>query len=86
MQHRSNVSETLLRYLSTSSEQGTKGTERRSVPSPNDSHMAHFRSLSFEAQAGTIRQLAATGMSLQGISRATGIAIEQLRRVIGERQ
>ena len=52
---------------------------------PNDDRdrMAHFHSLSFEAQAGAIRRLAATGMSLQGISHATGIAVEQLRRVIG---
>ena len=47
---------------------------------------AHFRSLSFEAQAGAIRRLAATGMTLQGISSAIGIAIEQLRRVIGDRR
>jgi hypothetical protein len=48
----------------------------------DDSRMNHFRCLSFEAQAGAIRRLAATGMTLQGISHATGIAVEHLATMI----
>jgi len=45
--------------------------------------MAHFHSLNFDEQAGAIRRLAATGMSEHGIACATGLAVEQVRRMIG---
>jgi hypothetical protein len=44
----------------------------------------HFRILSRDQQAAAIRRLAASGMSDYGISHATGLAVEQIRRVLSE--
>jgi uncharacterized protein YoaH (UPF0181 family) len=48
--------------------------------------MAHFHSLTREQQADAVRRLAATGMSDFGISAATRLSVEQIRRVQAERE
>jgi hypothetical protein len=47
--------------------------------------MAHFHKLTRQEQAQAIHRLAAEGWSDYGISHATQLAIEQVRRVLGER-
>lgn len=46
----------------------------------------HFNVLDHEQQRQAIARLAATGMSDYGISHATGLAVEQVRRVLAEQQ
>lgn len=59
--------------------------DRAPLTSENDRRrMLHFHALGFTEQAGAIRRLAATGMTHDGISRATGLAVEQLRRVLAD--
>jgi hypothetical protein len=45
----------------------------------------HFHVLTRAEQEAAIRKMAGVGMSDYGISHATGLAVEQVRRVIGER-
>jgi hypothetical protein len=47
--------------------------------------MVHFRTLDHDQRAQAMRRLAAAGMSEHGLAHATGLAVEQVRRVIGER-
>jgi hypothetical protein len=49
-----------------------------------NSRMGHFHTLTREEQAQAIRQLARDGYSDYGISAATQLAIEQVRRVLGD--
>lgn len=44
----------------------------------------HFHALDREQQAQAVRRLAATGQSEHTISHATGLAVEQVRRVLTE--
>lgn len=44
----------------------------------------HFHVLDRSQQAQAIARLAATGMSDYGISHATGLAVEQVRRCLSE--
>jgi uncharacterized protein YoaH (UPF0181 family) len=53
---------------------------------PDDARMIHFRTLSHEQQSEAVGWLAATGMSDYGISHACGLAVEQVCRIIGQRQ
>lgn len=46
--------------------------------------MRHFHTLDRSRQAEAIRRLAATGMSDHGISHATQLSLEQVRRILGE--
>jgi hypothetical protein len=55
------------------------GAQRRNVET------VHFRELTFQERKAAIVTLAADGMSDYGISAATGIAVEQVRAIIGER-
>jgi hypothetical protein len=50
-----------------------------------NTRMAHFHKLTRQEQAQAIHHLAAEGWSEYGISHATQLAIEQIRRVLGER-
>jgi phosphopantetheinyl transferase len=50
-----------------------------------NTRMANFHQLTRQEQAQAIRHLAAEGWSDYGISHATELAIEQVRRVLGER-
>jgi len=47
--------------------------------------MAHWHRLTQAEQAECIRRMAAEGWSDYGIAHATGLAVEQIRRVLGER-
>jgi hypothetical protein len=47
--------------------------------------MAHFHTLTRQEQAHAIHRMAREGWSEYGISHATELAIEQVRRVLGER-
>jgi hypothetical protein len=47
--------------------------------------MVHFHTLTRQEQAQAIHRLAAEGWSDYGICHATQLAIEQIRRVLGER-
>lgn len=51
---------------------------------PDTNRMAHFHALAREQQAEAIRRLAATGMSEHSMAHATGLAVEQIRRVLAE--
>jgi hypothetical protein len=62
----------------------TNGGGRMSGPSSMNSRMAHFHQLTRQEQARAIRHLAAEGWSEYGISHATELAIEQIRRVLGD--
>lgn len=44
----------------------------------------HFRELDRQQQADAIRDLAADGVGDYDIAAATGLAVEQVRRVIGQ--
>lgn len=44
----------------------------------------HFWTLDREQQAEAIRRLIAAGMSEYGASHATGLSVEQIRRILGE--
>jgi hypothetical protein len=46
--------------------------------------MAHFHTLTRQEQAEAIHRMAAEGWSEYGISHATQLAIEQIRRVLGD--
>jgi hypothetical protein len=47
--------------------------------------MQHFASLDREAQAAAIRRLVAVGYGEHTVAHATGLSVEQIRRVMGER-
>jgi DNA invertase Pin-like site-specific DNA recombinase len=47
--------------------------------------LRHFLLLDREQQESAIRRLAAAGMPEYTIATATGLSVEQVRRVIGER-
>jgi DNA invertase Pin-like site-specific DNA recombinase len=44
----------------------------------------HFTVLSREEQASAIRRLAATGQGEHTIARATGLSVEQVRRILAD--
>ncbi len=44
----------------------------------------HFHALSHEEQTAAIRRMSADGMTDYGISHATGLAVEQVRRILAE--
>ena len=48
--------------------------------------MAHFHALDHEQQAEAVRRLAVLGYSDHDIGHATGLAVEQVRQIIGRRQ
>jgi hypothetical protein len=48
--------------------------------------MRHFHALDREQQAAAIRRLAVTGMSDHGISSATKLSVEFVRRVLAEHE
>jgi hypothetical protein len=52
----------------------------------DDDRMRAFRMLTRAEQAAAIRRLAADGMSDLGIAQATCLAVEQVRRVLSQRQ
>jgi DNA-binding NarL/FixJ family response regulator len=47
--------------------------------------LRHFLLLDRDQQESAIRRLAASGMNDYGIAAATGLSVEMVRRVIGER-
>jgi hypothetical protein len=47
--------------------------------------MGYFLLLTPDEQAAAIRRLSSAGMSDYGIASATGLAVEQVRAIIGER-
>lgn len=50
----------------------------------DDSRMRHFRLLTRSQQAAAIQRLAAGGMSDHGISHATGLSVQMVRRILGQ--
>ena len=61
----------------------TLPTHNRPYSRDEDRHrMAHFQALDCEQQMQAIGRLAVTGMTAYGISHATGLAVEQVRRVL----
>ena len=50
----------------------------------DDARMRHFHALDRSAQEAAVRRLHAAGHSDHGIARATGLAVEQIRRVLSE--
>ena len=46
----------------------------------------HFHALSRDQQAQAIRRLAATGQHEETIARATGLSVEQIRKLLAEAQ
>lgn len=46
--------------------------------------MQHFHTLDREQQAQAIRRLASLGQGEHTIAHATGLSVEQIRRVLGE--
>lgn len=60
---------------------------RRSIGGPLDPAALarlHFHALDREEQAAAIRRMAADGVTDYGISHATGLAVEQVRRILAE--
>ena len=57
----------------------------RLVGNPDADRMRHFHALDREQQAQAIRRLGATGLSEHGIAQATGLSVEMVRQVLGER-
>ena len=53
------------------------------VVDDRQARMNHFVLLSHEEQAEALRRLARSGMSPHGIAAAAGIAVEQVRAIIG---
>ena len=51
---------------------------------PNDRRMHYFEMLTREEQAQAIARLAASGVSDYGIASATGLAVEMVRKILGE--
>lgn len=49
-----------------------------------ENRMYHFRTLDRDAQVQAIRRMAAMGWTDHGISHATKLSLEQVRRVLGE--
>ncbi|MGH3631103.1 MAG: hypothetical protein ACRDRL_27125 [Sciscionella sp.] len=47
-------------------------------------HLHHFLLLDQEQQAQAIKRMAATGWSDNGIATATGLSVEQIRRILAE--
>jgi len=52
----------------------------------DDQRMRHFHVLTREQQQQAIHRLAATGMSDHGIARATGLSVEMICRLLGNRE
>jgi hypothetical protein len=50
-----------------------------------DAKMLYFELLTENERREAIARLARSGMSDYGISSATGLAVEQIRRILGER-
>jgi len=50
----------------------------------DNKRMAHFNAMTSEQKADAVRQMAAAGMSDYGVASATGLAVEFVRRLIGE--
>jgi hypothetical protein len=51
----------------------------------DDARREHFDSLTRSEQEAAIRRMAADGASEYGISAATGLSVEMVRRILGER-
>jgi hypothetical protein len=57
----------------------------RTIPGTLDPRMLHFQTLDRQQQAEAIRRLVATGMSELAVAQASGLAVEQVRRILAER-
>jgi hypothetical protein len=55
----------------------------RTIGGPLDWRRLHWFTLTPSEQAAAIRRLAAQGASDHGIAHATGLAVEQVRRILG---
>jgi len=53
------------------------------TPGQLDTARLHFHALSREEQAEAIRGMAASGQGEYTIARATGLAVEQIRNMLG---
>jgi hypothetical protein len=51
-----------------------------------EQRMLYFAMLDQDEQRAAIRRLAASGFSDYGVSAATGLAVEQVRAIIGEKK
>jgi hypothetical protein len=60
-------------------------TITRSAPIPRERELHHFLLLDRAEQEAAIRRLIAAGMPEYTVAAATGLSVEQVRRVIGER-
>ncbi len=57
------------------------------APIPHrEREMRHFMLLSADEQRAAIAKLAAAGMSDYGIAAASGLAVEMIRKIIGEQR
>lgn len=56
----------------------------RNVGAALDLRMLHFHSLDREQQFQAIHRLVASGMSEHGVSHATGLSVEMVRRILAE--
>jgi hypothetical protein len=54
------------------------------IPTAEQSRIAHFLALNRNAQAGAIRRMAMAGNSLATIAAATRLSLEQIERVLAE--
>jgi DNA-binding NarL/FixJ family response regulator len=52
----------------------------------DDERMKHFTLLMRDQQQQAIQRLAVSGMSDHGIARATGLSVEMICRLLGDRQ
>jgi hypothetical protein len=48
-----------------------------------EARMAYFRLLTFDEQIAAIQRLAKSGVGADVIASATGMAVEQIRRILG---
>jgi hypothetical protein len=56
-----------------------------SADKPGAGKMAYFLMLTRDEQAAAIRRLSSSGMSDYGIASATGLAVEHVRAILGDR-
>lgn len=52
---------------------------------PDDRRMHYFAMLTHDEQASAIHRLSRSGMSDHGISAATQLSVEMIRKILGER-
>lgn len=54
------------------------------LTAPADAHRQHWHALTAAEQRDAIRRMASSGHTDHGIAHATGLAVEQVRRLLAE--